>query len=83
MKELDSEADQRAAYYQRLLCRLRSDARRWRDGPEAERIGRLINKAKTRMFVWRARQADEPKGPYSGLTRSELAKSGTCETDWF
>lgn len=22
-------------------------------------------------------------GPYSGLTASELRKSGTCETDWF
>ena len=22
-------------------------------------------------------------GPYSGLTRAELRKSGTCETDWF
>ena len=22
-------------------------------------------------------------GPYSGLTRSELHKTGTCETDWF
>ena len=22
-------------------------------------------------------------GPYSGLTRSELARTGTCETDWF
>ena len=22
-------------------------------------------------------------GPYSGLTKQELAKSGTCETDWF
>lgn len=22
-------------------------------------------------------------GPYSGLTRAELRKSGTCEADWF
>lgn len=22
-------------------------------------------------------------GPYSGLTRPELARTGTCETDWF
>lgn len=22
-------------------------------------------------------------GPYSGLTRSELRRSGTCEADWF
>ena len=24
-----------------------------------------------------------PTGPYSGLTRSELRQSGTCETDWY
>ena len=24
-----------------------------------------------------------PAGPYSGLTRPELARTGTCETDWF
>ena len=26
---------------------------------------------------------EEPVGPFSGLTRSELAASRTCETDWF
>jgi hypothetical protein len=25
----------------------------------------------------------EPLGHYSGLTRAELAKTRTCETDWF
>lgn len=25
----------------------------------------------------------EPKGPFSGLTRAELRASGTCEPDWF
>jgi hypothetical protein len=24
----------------------------------------------------------EPVGHYSGLTRAELVKTGTCETDW-
>ena len=24
-----------------------------------------------------------PVGPYSGLTRAELGRTGTCETDWF
>ena len=24
-----------------------------------------------------------PVGRYSGLTRPELARTGTCETDWF
>lgn len=26
---------------------------------------------------------EQPKGFYSGLTRRELAATGTCETDWF
>lgn len=30
------------------------------------------------------RKRNEPaKGPYSGLTRSELARSGTSEPDWY
>ena len=28
-------------------------------------------------------QCPVPVGPYSGLTRRELAMTGTCETDWF
>ena len=24
-----------------------------------------------------------PTGKYSGLTRQELARTGTCETDWY
>ena len=30
----------------------------------------------------RALREASPVGPYSGLTRSELHRSGTCETDW-
>lgn len=25
----------------------------------------------------------EPRNPFSGLTREQLCKSGTCEPDWF
>lgn len=28
-------------------------------------------------------KAAQPVGPFSGLTRRELAATGTCETDWF
>jgi hypothetical protein len=28
-------------------------------------------------------QIEKEKGPYSGLTREELRKTGTCETDWY
>ena len=26
---------------------------------------------------------EKPVGQWSGLTRQELAKTGTCETDWY
>ena len=43
---------------------------------------RVLMYLKTRVLRSRA-QGVEPVGPYSGLTRGELRKSGTCETDWY
>ncbi|MGX1201180.1 hypothetical protein [Marinobacter sp. MBR-105] len=31
----------------------------------------------------RAERLAQPTGRFSGLTRAELAATGTCETDWF
>lgn len=31
----------------------------------------------------RAERLAQPTGPFSGLTRTELAATGTCEADWF
>ena len=53
------------------------------DYPEAQadQAMRVLAYLKTRMM--RQRERIEPVGPYSGLTRGELSKTGTCETDWY
>lgn len=41
-------------------------------------LGKLLDKRAKMRY-------DKPRevGPYSGLTKAELAASGTCETDWY
>jgi hypothetical protein len=46
---------------------------------KASRILGLLLTARAK----RHKQGLEPVGPYSGLTKRELAASGTCETDWY
>jgi hypothetical protein len=49
-----------------------------------DQADRVLVYLKARMMRERKRQPDtEKRGFYSGLTRSELARTGTCETDWF
>ena len=67
-----------------LLRALRCDSRLWLD--ETTKIDRVLRRAKQRMMRRRAiSDAMEPRtiGRYSGLTRRELAQSGTRETDWY
>ena len=48
------------------------------DGSKWDQARRIIAKGKS------AQQSHTPTtGIYSGLTRNELAASGTCEPDWF
>ena len=47
-----------------------------------DQADRVLLYLKSRMMRYR-KQVKESVGPYSGLTRTELAKSRTCETDWF
>ena len=50
--------------------------------PEKEaQADRVLAYLKTRMLRETSRKA--ATGPYSGLTREELARTGTCEPDWF
>jgi hypothetical protein len=35
------------------------------------------------LIALQALPSSTPVGPYSGLTRAELARTGTCETDWY
>jgi hypothetical protein len=47
-----------------------------------EQADRVLHYLKERMMRYRTQSTEKP-GPYSGLTRSELRRSGTCETDWY
>lgn len=46
-----------------------------------EQAGQVLSYLKRRML--RDRETTIVVGKYSGLTREELARTGTCETDWF
>lgn len=43
---------------------------------------RVLGYLKRRVMRHQAR-SNPARGPYSGLTRNELHRTGTCETDWF
>jgi len=64
-----------------LLRALRRHRLLWEGGPKGEQVSRLIRRAKERLI--RERRDNEARGVYSGLTRAELRKSRTCETDWY
>lgn len=50
--------------------------------PEREhKADRVLLYLKRRVL--RQRYVVRVVGPYSGLTRGELAKTGTCEPDWY
>jgi len=70
--------------YSPILRRLRQKAF---DYPSEldDKFARVITKVKARSMVQEARKpvAPQKRGPFSGLTRSELAASRTCETDWY
>lgn len=56
------------------------------DYPETQekRASRVLHYLKERMLRGRKiEKQNEQKGAYSGLTRTELRATGTCETDWF
>jgi len=72
--------------HERLLRRLRNDPRLFGgDDKESARVQHALLRAKRHcsdLFRQRA-EASIKRGPYSGMTRRELAQSGTCEPDWF
>lgn len=56
------------------------------DYPEhkEEQAMRVLTYLKKRMIRERDKMRTEDiRGPYSGLTRGELRKTRTCETDWY
>ena len=67
--------------YQPILRRLRQKAFDY--PPEMDnKFARVITKVKARSMAQETREPQK-RGPFSGLTRHELAASRTCETDWF
>ena len=49
-----------------------------------EQADRVLTYLKVRMLRERDKVKLPPAvGQWSGLTRGELARTGTCETDWF
>lgn len=55
------------------------------DIPESDEDRERDAELKQALAELRSAREVEPQnvGPYSGLTRSELGKTRTCETDWF
>jgi hypothetical protein len=63
------------------IARLRSAIIRTVDGsPEEKTISAELTAALAEL---KALPDEALRGPYSGLTRSELCQSRTCETDWY
>lgn len=67
----------------RALRRMRSIIFDYPEHQEAQ-ASRVLHILKARhLRDRRDERAHAPTGPYSGLTRRELAATGTCEADWF
>lgn len=67
---------------EQALSRIRSNIFGYDDTPQAAKAGRVLKYLKHRVMRQRA-AAPRQAGHWSGLTRSELARTGTCETDWY
>lgn len=71
---------------EKSLRRIRQAIWDYDDTPREAQAGRVLRYLKARKL--RGIRIERsihplPVGPYSGLTRQELAATGTCETDWF
>ena len=67
------------------LRRLRSNIFSYEQEKEAK-AGRVIDALVTRAMRNNRNERlnqSNAKGYWSGLTKAELARTGTCETDWF
>ena len=69
--------------YERLIRAIRNSPLLF-DSEDDHKIHRILGKA---LQMRRKERENNPPvkivGPYSGLTRQELAASGTCEPDWY
>ena len=67
--------------YERLIRQIRNSPLLF-DSDDDHKIHRILGKAQHMRAKRRVNQP-QSRGPYSGMTRRELAMSGTCEPDWF
>ncbi|MNG31324.1 hypothetical protein D3C84_1171000 [compost metagenome] len=67
---------------EQALCRIRSNIFSYDGTTKEAQAGRVLHYLKRRVLRQRA-AAPRRTGQWSGLTRAELARTGTCETDWF
>lgn len=79
---ISSEMPQDEAGLESRLRKLRSKVFDFGDEAYAE-IEKEMEATKAALLAVRSRGGQGPTGPYSGLTRSELRRSGTAETDWY
>ena len=73
--ELVALAELRVSRLRSHLCRFPLD----QELPQG--LSDELNEAKAELLKLRS-ETPELVGPYSGLSRADLAKTGTCETDW-
>lgn len=71
--------------YGRVLRSLRNNIWGYDNTPNETKAARVLRAVKTRVLQQEKAQREKERrtGPYSGLTRAELARTGTCETDWY
>ena len=67
--------------YTRLLRKLRRKAFDY-TGAKDKQFDRVLLKVKEKALK-EQKSIDITVGAYSGLTKLELQKTGTCETDWY
>lgn len=63
------------------IARLRSAIMRAPEGSQEDKA--LSAELSAALAELKSLPDDSPRGQFSGLTRAELARTGTCETDWF
>ena len=69
--------------YEKIVRKIRNGDALWSENDIiAEKAYRVLGKAKTKMLAQRV-IVSEKIGQWSGMTRSELSRSGTIETDWY
>ena len=66
---------------EQALRKMRQKVWSWPSEEKEAQADRVLCYLKRRVL--RLPQHREPTGPYSGLSRRELALTGTCEPDWY